>query len=100
MKDNIHPKYYPKAEVTCNCGAKFYVGSTTSKMEVEVCSHCHPFYTGKSRTIDTTGKVQRFKKRLDRTMSMRKNALKKTSKTHSKNKEEKIKEKKASGEIK
>jgi len=71
MKKDIHPQYYPKATVTCACGAKFYVGSTVAKMEVEICSLCHPFYTGQKRLVDTTGRVQRFKKRLEKTKSIK-----------------------------
>lgn len=67
MKKDIHPKYYPKAEITCSCGAKFIVGSTVEKMEVEICSHCHPFYTGQEKIVDTAGRVQKFKKRLEKT---------------------------------
>lgn len=67
MKKDIHPQYHSKATVTCACGAKFYVGSTVNKMEVEICSLCHPFYTGQEKLVDTTGRVQRFKKRLQKT---------------------------------
>jgi len=64
MKTDIHPQYFPKTQVQCACGAKFIVGSTREKMEVEICSKCHPFYTGKEKLIDTAGRVERFKKRL------------------------------------
>lgn len=63
MKQDIHPKYYPEAKVTCACGHKFTVGSTQEKLEVEICSNCHPFYTGKENLIDTAGKVEKFKAR-------------------------------------
>lgn len=62
MKKDIHPKYYDPATITCSCGAVFKIGSTREKMQVEICSACHPFYTGKKRITDTTGRVDRFKK--------------------------------------
>lgn len=63
MKDKIHPKYYPAAKVTCFCGNTFTVGSTKPELRVEVCSKCHPFYTGGQRIIDTEGRVERFKRK-------------------------------------
>jgi large subunit ribosomal protein L31 len=63
MKKDIHPKYNNKSEVTCACGAKFAVGSTMDKINVEICSQCHPFYTGNEKVLDTAGRVDRFKKR-------------------------------------
>jgi len=62
MKKNIHPKYFDKATITCSCGAVFKTGSTQENMQVEMCSQCHPFYTGKKKILDTTGRVDRFKK--------------------------------------
>lgn len=63
MKKDIHPTYYPKAKVTCACGATFTVDSTKPEIKVEICSKCHPFYTGAQTLIDTTGRVERFKAR-------------------------------------
>ena len=63
MKKDIHPKYNNKSEVTCACGAIFPVGSTKEKIGVEICSQCHPFYTGNEKVLDTAGRVDRFKKR-------------------------------------
>ena len=63
MKKDIHPTYFPKAQVKCACGNTFTVGSVMEKMEVEICSACHPFYTGEEKIIDTGGRVERFKKR-------------------------------------
>jgi len=63
MKKEIHPKYYPKAHVTCACGNKFTVGSTMEKLSVDICAKCHPFYTGSQQLIDTRGRVERFKTR-------------------------------------
>ena len=62
MKEKIHPKYF-KATARCACGNEFEVGSTKENIRVEICSKCHPFYTGnKGRVVDTTGRVERFKK--------------------------------------
>lgn len=63
MKQNIHPQYYPNAKATCACGAKFEVGSTKQEIKVEICSKCHPFYTGKAQLLDIAGRVERFKAR-------------------------------------
>ncbi|HCP15104.1 MAG TPA: 50S ribosomal protein L31 [Peptococcaceae bacterium] len=60
MKNDIHPKYYTST-VTCACGNTFETGSTKKDLKVEICSQCHPFYTGKQRTVFTTGRVERFK---------------------------------------
>jgi len=64
MKKDIHPKYYKEATVKCACGNTFKVGSTKEFMEIEICSACHPFYTGKEKIVDALGQVQKFKKRL------------------------------------
>ncbi|HOF44990.1 MAG TPA: 50S ribosomal protein L31 [Candidatus Pacearchaeota archaeon] len=63
MKKEIHPKYFDNAKISCVCGAMFEVGSTVENMEVEICSQCHPFYTGKERGSDKVGRVQKFKER-------------------------------------
>lgn len=63
MKKDIHPKYSDKSKVTCACGTSFLVGSTMDKINVEICSQCHPFYTGNEKVLDTAGRVDRFKKR-------------------------------------
>ena len=63
MKDKIHPKYYNDAQVSCSCGNTFTIGSTKKTMKVELCSACHPFYTGERRMVDTAGRVERFKQR-------------------------------------
>jgi len=63
MKTGIHPKYY-EAKVDCACGNKFTVGSTKEKLDIEICSKCHPFYTGGKRMIDTAGKVEKYRQRL------------------------------------
>ena len=66
MKKDIHPKYFPNANVKCACGAEFEVGSTKEFLEIEICSKCHPFYTGKEKILDTMGRVEKFRKRLEK----------------------------------
>ena len=63
MKTETHPTYFPEAKVTCACGRTFVVGSTAEKIEVEICSNCHPFYTGNDKLMDTAGRVEKFKAR-------------------------------------
>ncbi|MBX4210449.1 50S ribosomal protein L31 [Candidatus Parcubacteria bacterium] len=63
MKKDIHPKYFPKATVVCVCGNKMTIGSTKEKISVEICSNCHPFYTGTEKVLDAAGRVERFKLR-------------------------------------
>jgi len=63
MKPKIHPQYYPEAQVICACGNTFTTGSTKPVLRVEVCSRCHPFFTGAQRLVDTAGRVQRFLRR-------------------------------------
>ncbi|MGI6404950.1 MAG: 50S ribosomal protein L31 [Syntrophaceticus sp.] len=64
MRKGIHPEYHEKATISCACGAKFEVGATVSSMRVEVCSNCHPFYTGaRTRLMEKGGRVERFRKR-------------------------------------
>jgi large subunit ribosomal protein L31 len=63
MKTGIHPKYNIAATVTCACGNTFTTGSTLNEISVEICSVCHPFWTGQDKVLDTQGMVDRFKKR-------------------------------------
>jgi large subunit ribosomal protein L31 len=63
MKPKIHPEYYNDAKVICACGNTFTTGSTRKVLKVELCSKCHPFYTGEQRVVDTLGRVERFKRR-------------------------------------
>ncbi|GIV77954.1 50S ribosomal protein L31 [Litorilinea aerophila] len=69
MKPDIHPTYYPNARVICSCGATWITGSTVPEIRTDVCSTCHPFYTGEQRIVDTAGQVERFMKRLERRQS-------------------------------
>jgi large subunit ribosomal protein L31 len=63
MKPKIHPEYYTDAKIICACGSTFTTGSTRKVLKVELCSKCHPFYTGEQRVVDTLGRVERFKRR-------------------------------------
>jgi len=63
MKTGIHPKYNEQTLVTCACGNTFSTGSTTEKIAVEICSVCHPFWTGLDKVLDGAGRVDKFKKR-------------------------------------
>jgi len=65
MKPDIHPEYMLTA-VSCSCGASFVTRSTKPELHVEICSNCHPFYTGKQKLMDTGGRVERFQRRLER----------------------------------
>ena len=81
MKKEIHPKYYENAKVTCSCGNIFTVGSTKETLQIEICSKCHPFYTGTEKILDTAGRVERFKARqaAKTTSILKKKGVKSTS---------------------
>jgi large subunit ribosomal protein L31 len=63
MKKEIHPKYYDNSKIVCACGENFETGSTLPEIRVEICSKCHPFFTGKQKFVDTAGKVDKFQKK-------------------------------------
>ena len=63
MKEKIHPKYYPEATVSCSCGNTFVTGATKEAIRIELCSKCHPFFTGEQRIVDTEGRVEQFIRR-------------------------------------
>jgi large subunit ribosomal protein L31 len=69
MKPNIHPQYFDKAKVKCACGNTWTTGSTVQEINIGICSNCHPFYTGQEKIIDTRGRVEKFKKRMEKTTS-------------------------------
>jgi len=79
-KKDIHPPYYPKAKVHCACGNIFEVGSTKEFIEIEICSKCHPFYTGKGKIVDKMGRVEKFRKRLAKKEELEKQKNKKNKK--------------------
>ena len=66
MKKDIHPEYHPEAQVVCACGNTWTTGSTRAVIHTDVCSACHPFFTGEQRIVDTEGHVERFIRRLER----------------------------------
>ncbi len=64
MKNEIHPEYFPEAQITCGgCGTVMTIGSVRKSIEVSICSSCHPFYTGKEKLVDSAGRVDRFKQK-------------------------------------
>jgi large subunit ribosomal protein L31 len=63
MKNDIHPEFHESAVVTCACGNTFTTGSTAKEIKVEICSACHPFFTGKQKFVDSAGRVEKFKKK-------------------------------------
>lgn len=63
MKTDIHPTYFPQAKVICVCGNKFATGSTQEEIRIELCSNCHPFYTGKQKLVDSARRVEKFQER-------------------------------------
>ena len=62
MKDKIHPEYHP-CKVTCGCGNSFQTRATVKELHIEICSACHPFYTGKQKFVDTAGRIEKFQKK-------------------------------------
>jgi len=64
MKKDIHPKYYPDAQMKCACGTAYTIGSTQKEVAVDICAACHPFYTGKQKLVDTGHRIEKFKERL------------------------------------
>jgi large subunit ribosomal protein L31 len=66
MKEGIHPDYYPEATVNCACGNSWVTGATQEVIRTDVCSACHPFFTGEQRIVDTAGQVERFMRRLEK----------------------------------
>jgi large subunit ribosomal protein L31 len=70
MKENIHPQYYPEATVSCACGNTWTTGATQEEIRTDVCSACHPFYTGEQRIVDTAGQVERFMRRLEKRVEL------------------------------
>ena len=63
MKENVHPTWYPEVQVSCICGNTFITASTKQTLRVQVCSRCHPYYTGEQRIVDTEGRVERIRRR-------------------------------------
>ncbi|MEP7162536.1 MAG: 50S ribosomal protein L31 [Candidatus Moraniibacteriota bacterium] len=95
MQKGIHPTYFREAVVTCACGASFKTGSTVEKLHTEICSQCHPFYTGKKKFVDTGGRVDRFKKLAERAEKAKATHVATKAKKIAKVEKEKAEEKKA-----
>jgi large subunit ribosomal protein L31 len=70
MKKDIHPAYYPEAQVVCACGNSWTTGATVEVVRTDVCSACHPFFTGEQRIVDTAGQVERFMRRLEKRVEL------------------------------
>lgn len=89
MKPAIHPKYNTDCQVVCTCGNKFTTGSTLDKIEVEICSSCHPFFTGQQKFVDSKGRIDRFNRHQKLAADLAKTSAakkKKTKKIQKKNK--------------
>ncbi len=76
MNKELHPTYFPQAKVVCACGNAFTLGSTRESIEVEICSTCHPFFSGAEKVIDTAGRVEKFKARTTKKVAPKKKASK------------------------
>lgn len=92
MKNDVHPTYYGDAKISCACGNVLTIGSTLENISIEICSSCHPFFTGKQKLVDTAGRVERFQKRTakkDETSTARLGKKVKKARAAAKKKEEK-----------
>lgn len=95
MKKDIHPTYYPKAKIICACGNSMTVGTTTEEIHIDICSQCHPFYTGKQKLIDAARRVEKFQTRTSQqvaTAATRKGRKAKIAKGVARKKKTKIEE--------
>lgn len=90
MKKDIHPIYHGKVTIQCACGASFVTGSTRDDIKIEVCSACHPFFTGKQKLVDTAGRVDKFRAKLEASKKMKAEAAVLAAKRADKEKEEEI----------
>lgn len=77
MKKEIHPEYHKESKIRCACGKTYSIGSSKAEIQVEICSNCHPFYTGEEKLIDTAGRVEKFKKRQTKAEAAPKKTVKK-----------------------
>lgn len=78
MKKDIHPKYFNQINATCACGATFVVGSTKETIKTEICSNCHPFFTGQQRILDSAGRVDKFRAQQAKAKKKQEQSVKKT----------------------
>ena len=84
MKKDTHPTYYKNAKVTCACGNNFTTGSTEKELKIELCSMCHPFFTGKQKIVDTARRVEKFKEKMAKKKEVGANRKGKTAKRKAK----------------
>jgi len=77
MKQKIHPKYHENIVAKCSCGAEFLVGSTKEEIKTEICSNCHPYYTGKQKLVDSAGRVEKFRAAQEKAKKAREKKTKK-----------------------
>lgn len=80
MKTDIHPKYHENIKVTCSCGNVFLAGSVMPAIKTEICSACHPYYTGQQKLLDTTGRVDRFRAQIEKAQKLKEQKVKKIDK--------------------
>ena len=79
MKTGIHPKYFESVEIRCSCGNVIIAGSTKESMKTELCSKCHPFYTGQQKLVDTAGRVDKFAEKMKKSAAMKEEAVHRSS---------------------
>lgn len=84
MKQGIHPTYHEDTVIACACGTTYETGSTVKALSIEICAACHPFYTGKKKYVDTTGRVERFKQLSEKARERKAAATKKVAKVQKK----------------
>lgn len=82
MKKETHPEYHKDSKIACACGNAFTIGATKEQISIEICSKCHPFYTGKEKIVDTLGRVERFKKRESKAQDLKTTKTKKDRKSN------------------
>lgn len=90
MKQGIHPKYFNDCQVNCACGNKFTTGSTLEKIEVDVCSKCHPYFTGQQKFVDIKGRIDKFKEKVSKGKQYQASKTTKNKKTKDIKKNKKI----------
>lgn len=93
MKKDIHPTYIKDATIKCACGAEFLVGSTEKELKIDICSACHPFYTGKQKLVDTAGRVDKFRARVEAAKKAKETKVEKAPREKNNKKEDEATEK-------
>lgn len=92
MKQGIHPQYYDDAKVSCVCGNSFTTGATVPEIRVEVCSNCHPFFTGEMKFVDTLGRVEKFQKKQESAKARVQEKVQKVQENEARKRPESLKE--------